>query len=350
MRRAGAVAELPHAAGALMSEPNEWLSRTTESALEPEMRICDPHHHLWEYPTSRYLRDDFVADIESGHRVVKTIHVECLQRYRTAGPASLRPVGETEFIDGIGELDERQCGTPRIAAAIVGFADLMLGAAVSPVLEAHLEASDRFRGIRYATAWDASREIREVHTHPPPGLLQDTTFRSGFACVARLGLSFDAWLYHAQFAELVELARQFPAVTIVLDHMGGPLGIGPYAGRCEQVFAAWRTQLAKLASCENIVVKLGGRTMTMSGFGWHKLAAPPTSEQLAAATAPYFRACIDLFGPQRCMFESNFPFERASCSYAILWNAYKRLSRAYSVAERAALFHDTAARVYRLVA
>jgi L-fuconolactonase len=333
-----------------MTELAEWLSRTTETALEPELPICDPHHHLWQYPTSRYLRDEFLHDIEGGHRVLKTVHIECLQWYRTGGPVELRPVGETEYIRKVSEVDERACGHRRIAAGIVGFADLMLGAAVLPVLEAHLEASDRFRGIRYATAWDASKEIRETHTHPPPGLLGDSTFRAGFACLARLGLSFDAWLYYMQFPELARLAREFPTVTIILDHMGGPLGVGPYAGRRAEVFADWRAGLGELASCANIVVKLGGRTMAMSGFGWHKRDAPPTSEELAQAMSPYFLACIDLFGPNRCMFESNFPFDRASCGYVVLWNAYKRLSRGYADAERRALFHDTAERAYRLAA
>jgi predicted TIM-barrel fold metal-dependent hydrolase len=333
-----------------MTELAAWLSRTTETALEPELAICDPHHHLWEYPTSRYLREEFLQDIEGGHRVLATVHIECLQWYRDAGPEALRPVGETEFIHRVGEIDERACGRRRIAAGIVGFADLRLGAAVQPVLEAHLAASDRFRGVRYATAWDASSEIRPTHTHPPPGLLADPAFRAGFACLARLGLSFDAWLYHTQFAELAGLARAFPAVTIVLDHMGGPLGVGPYAGRRAEVFAAWRASLAELAGCPNVVVKLGGRTMAASGFGWHKRAAPPGSEELAAAMAPYYRACIELFGAQRCMFESNFPFDRASCSYVVLWNAYKRLSHDYPEADRRALFYDTAERVYRLAA
>ena len=329
-----------------MSELDDWLARTPEVALEPELPICDPHHHLWEFPTSRYLADEFRHDIERGHRVLETVHIECLQHYRGDGPRALQPVGETEFIAALAASDERASGRRRIAAGVVGFADLTLGAAVEAVLEAHLAASDRFRGVRYATAWDASNEIRPTHTHPPPGLLRDATFRAGFACIARLGLTFDAWLYYPQFAELAELARAFPAVPIVLNHMGGPLGIGPYAGRRDEVFIAWRTGLATLASCANIVIKLGGRTMTQSGYGWHKRDAPPGS----AAMTPYMRACIDLFGPARCMFESNFPFDRASCDYVVLWNAYKRVAHDYSDAERSALFRDTALRIYRLAA
>lgn len=333
-----------------MPDRTAWLDRTREEALEPGLPVCDPHHHLWDHPGSRYLLGEFLGDAGSGHRIVSTVHVECVQHYRTGGPVELRPVGETEFVHGLAVAHERKGAGTRVAAGIVGFADLTRGPAVMPLLEAHLAASERFRGIRYASAWDASPQIRDAHTHPPPGLLRDPAFRAGFACLERFGLSFDAWLYHTQFAELVELARKFPGVTIVLDHMGGPLGIGPYAERREQVFAEWRTALAGLSRCSNVFVKLGGRTLTLAGFGWHRREAPPGSVELAAAIGPYCTACIDLFGPGRCMFESNFPVDRASCSYAVLWNAFKRLSRGYSGPERAALFHDTAAGVYRLPA
>jgi predicted TIM-barrel fold metal-dependent hydrolase len=331
-----------------MPDRTEWLDRTREAALEPDLPICDPHHHFWEHPDSRYLLDEYLSDIGSGHRVVATVHVECVQHYRSTGPVELRPVGETEYVHRVTASHQDEACGARIAAGIVGFADLTLGPRVLPVLRAHLAASDRCRGIRHVSAWDASPEIRVAHTHPPPGLLRDPAFRAGFACLARLGLTFDAWLYHAQFGELAELAREFPEVTIVLDHMGGPLGIGPYAGRREELFAEWRDALDGLARCSNVLVKLGGRTLTLAGFGWHRRDAPPGSEELASAAAPYYAACIDLFGPGRCMFESNFPVDRASCSYAVLWNAFKRLSRRYSDAERAALFHDTAAGAYRL--
>lgn len=331
-----------------MTEPLPWLERTREAILEPDLPLCDPHHHLWVYPSSRYLLDEFLHDVDSGHRIAATVYVECLQFYRTDGPEPLRPVGETEFVERVAAAHARTTGSRRIAAGIVGFADLTLGTGVLPVLEAQLAASDRFRGIRYATAWDASPEVRKAHTNPPPGLLGDPAFRAGLACLPRFGLSFDAWLYHTQFGELTDLARVFPELPIVLNHMGGPLGIGPYAGRREQVFAEWRRGLEDLARCPNVSVKLGGRTLTMSGFGWHKRDAPPGSAELAEAMGPYYRACIDLFGPARCMFESDFPVDRASCSYAVLWNAFKRLSREYSAADRSALLCDTAVRVYRL--
>jgi predicted TIM-barrel fold metal-dependent hydrolase len=255
-------------------------------------------------------------------------------------------VGETAFVHRLAQ--EASSGPTLLAAGIVGFADLSRGAAVTEVLESHLAASPRVRGIRHASAWHPSDKIHNAHTQPPPELMADLRFREGFACLQPLGLTFDAWLYHPQLPELLDLARAFPGVNIVLDHMAGPLGIGPYSNDREQVFEAWRADLARLAGCENVYLKLGGRAMTNAGFGWHKREKPPGSTELADAMAPYFHAAIALFGPGRCMFESNFPVDRASCSYTVLWNAFKRVSADYSATERAALMHDTAAGFYRL--
>jgi predicted TIM-barrel fold metal-dependent hydrolase len=327
-----------------MTNQTPWLQRTTEDVIEPHLLICDPHHHLWELPGSRYLVDELLTEI-GGNHVNKTVFVECLQMYRKDGPQELRPIGETEFVEQITRASE---GDVRVAAGIVGFADLTLGSAVQPVIEAHMNASERFRGIRYTTAWDASEQIRNSHTNPSKGLLQSEAFRAGLACLSHLGLTFDAWVYHPQIPELTSLAQAFPETTFVLDHIGGPLGIGPYAGKRDEVFASWRKNMIELAGCANVVVKLGGLTMTMSGFGWHKRDAPPGSIELAEAMGPYYRSCIECFGVERCMFESNFPVDRASCNYTIQWNAFKRLTQDYSQAERSALFHDTAARIYRL--
>ncbi|MGB8692170.1 MAG: amidohydrolase family protein [Steroidobacteraceae bacterium] len=331
-----------------MNQRSAWLARSLEAAIDPELPICDPHHHLWDFPGSRYLAEELMADLDAGHRVVATVFVECDQQYRADGPAELRPVGETEFVEQLATANDRQGSATRIAAGIVGFADLTLGAAVQPVLEAHLRASRRFRGVRHASAWDASDQIRKSHKDPARFLLRSPEFRAGLQCLTRLGLSFDAWLYHPQIPELTELATSVPDATIIFDHMGGPLGVGPYATARESVFAEWRANMAELATCPNVVVKLGGRTMTMSGFGWHKRPAPPSSIELAQAMGPYYRSCIEFFGAQRCMFESNWPMDSPSCSYTTLWNAFKRLAREYTPAERAALLHDTAVRVYRL--
>lgn len=333
------------------SDRNAWLALTREEAIEPDLPVCDPHHHLWEYPGSRYLVREFLEDVSNagaGHRLVSTVFVECLQFYRPDGPEPLRPVGETAFIDSLAG-DLQASGHPlRLAAGIVGFADLSRGRAAADVLEAHLEASPRFRGVRHASAWDSSERVHNAHTNPPPGLLRQPEFRQGLACLEELGLSFDAWLYHPQIPELVEVAEAFPGLSIVLDHMAGPLGIGPYAGQADQVLADWRAHMAALAKCSNVCIKLGGRTMSMAGFGWHNRPAPPGSGELADAIGDYCRVCIDLFGPERCMFESNFPVDRASCSYTVLWNAFKMICADYAPAERAALLHDTASRFYRL--
>ena len=327
----------------------DWLGLVREEALEPELEICDPHHHLWDRPGTRYLLDELLDDTES-HRVTSTVFVECASMYRLDGPDELAPVGETEFVQGVAAMSASgQYGDIRVAAGIVGYADLSLGDAVEPVLEAHLAASsNRFRGIRHAAGWHESDDIRSSHTDPPRGLLLDDTFRRGFAKLERYGLTFDAWLYHPQLPELASLARAFPNTQIVLDHLGGPLGIGPYEGKQGEVFKDWRPLLADVAACDNVVLKLGGIQMPINGFGFHKAPRPPTSEELAETTAPWYQHGLELFGPERCMFESNFPVDKASCSYTVLWNAFKRMTADLSAGERAALFRDTARRVYRL--
>jgi L-fuconolactonase len=327
----------------------EWLDQVREEVLEPELPICDPHHHLWDHPDSRYLLDELLSDTGSGHNVVSTVFVECASMYRADGPEALRPVGETEFVNGVAAMSASGAyGPTRACLGIVGFADLALGAAVGDVLDAHLAVTPRFKGIRHAAGWDVSDEIRNSHTRPPEHLLLDGRFREGFAELEKRGLSFDAWLYHPQIPELTDLARAFPGTTIVFDHFGGPLGIGPYAGRREEIFARWADDVAELARCGNVVAKLGGLVMPVNGFGFHKRERPASSDEIVAATQGYYRHAIDCFGPERCMFESNFPVDKQSCSYPVLWNAFKKLAAGYSASEKAALFHDTATRAYRL--
>jgi predicted TIM-barrel fold metal-dependent hydrolase len=324
-----------------------WLDLTREDPIDPDLPMIDPHHHLWDYPASRYLLEELLADTGSGHRVSQTMFVECLSMYRRGGPPEMRPVGETEFVSALADAGG---GEPtRVAAGIVGFADLTLGDAVAPVLAAHIAAGGgRFRGIRHAVSWDASDHIGNAHTHPPQGLLLDGRFRLGFAQLRRYDLTFDAWLYHPQLPELADLARAFPDTPIILDHVGSPLGIGPYAGKRDAVFREWQRGIAEVAACDNVVVKLGGLAMKLCGFGWHHRDAPPGSVELARAMAPYLLYCIERFGVERCMFESNFPVDKPSCGYTVLWNAFKRIAQPFSAGERAALFHDTAAKIYRL--
>ena len=321
-----------------------------EAILEPDLPIVDPHHHLWEREENRYSLSDLLADLGGGHKIVGTVFVECMAMYRTRGPSELRPVGETEFVNAVSATAaDGGHGPAGICAGIVGFADLMLGDRVEPVLQAHIAAGGgRFRGIRHAAGWDASDEVRKSHTNPPPGMLASATFRAGFARLAPLGLSFDAWLYHPQLPELLDLARASPKTTIVLDHLGGPLGCGPYAGRGDEVFSTWRSSIRRLAECANVVVKLGGLGMRIGPFDFHRRAVPPTSRDLAAAWRPYVEACVTAFGADRCMFESNFPVDKITCSYTLLWNAFKRLAAGSSASAKMALFVGTAKRVYRL--
>jgi predicted TIM-barrel fold metal-dependent hydrolase len=320
---------------------------TAEAALEPELPICDPHHHLWERPPRDYLLDQLLGDLRSGHNVISTVAVECRYAYRKDGLEELRPVGETEFLESVAQrVDVDGAIKTRVAAAIVGHANLTLGDQVAAVLEAHRAASpNHFRGIRHSTIWDASSALR---SDAPAGLLADGKFRRGFACLEKFDLSFDAWLYHPQLPELAALAQAFPQATIILNHIAAPLGVGPYAGKRDEVFQIWSRGIAALAGCPNVVVKLGGVGSLRSGYDWHERAVKPSSAELAAALGPYFEWCIEKLGPERCMLESNFPVEKLSTSYVNLWNSFKRMTEKYSASERAALFHDTAARAYRI--
>jgi L-fuconolactonase len=327
----------------------DWLDRRKEAILEPDLPIVDPHHHLWDRPGNRYLLDELLADTSSGHNILATVFVQARAMRRARGPDELRPVGETEFVNGVAAMSASGIyGATRHCAGIVGHADLTLGSRVEAVLEAHLRAGgDRFRGIRHISAWDADASIANPAYSPPRGLLGDSSFREGFAVLGRLGLSFDAWLYHPQIAELADLARAFEDARIVLNHVGGPIRIGAYAGRPE-AFRDWAAAIKGLAACPNVCVKLGGLGMRMGNFGFHELPEPPSSETLAATWQPYIATSIEHFGAARCMFESNFPVDKGSYSYAVFWNACKRLARGASDAEKRDLFAGTAARFYRL--
>jgi predicted TIM-barrel fold metal-dependent hydrolase len=326
-----------------------WLDQTKEEALEPDLPIIDPHHHLWDYPGDRYMLDELMADIDSGHNIVATVYVECASMYRAEGPEHLAPVGETEFVNGIAaQSASGNYGDLRACQGIVSFADLTLGAAVDEVLEAHHAAAPaRFRGIRHSVAWDDHEKIIG-YKNSPKGLMADSAFREGVARLKAHDLTFDAWLYHPQISELTELARAEPDVTIVFDHFGGPLGIGNYEGRGDEVFQVWRRDIAELAACPNVVAKIGGLWMALNGYGWQHRPKPPSSAELAEASRDWFLETIEAFGPERCMFESNFPVDKVSCSYGVMWNAFKRMAEGFSADEKRDLFHDTAARVYRI--
>jgi len=329
----------------------DWLDRRREEMIEPDLPIVDPHHHLVERPeTGRYLLPELLADIGTGHNITATVYLEWLSMYRAAGPAELRPVGEIEFANGVAAMAASGTyGETRVCAGIVGYADLALGAAVEKVLEAMIAVGGgRFRGIRFITASHPDQAAWGSVITRPEGLLREKRVREGFGRLAPLAISFDAWMYHTQLGELIDLARAFPETSIVLDHVGGPIGLGRYAGKRDEVFAEWSARIRELAGCPNVHIKLGGLGMRMFGFDLHTRNLPPSSEELAAAWRPYVETCIAAFGPERAMFESNFPVDKGSCGYAALWNAFKRIAAGCSAAEKQALFSGTATRFYRL--
>jgi predicted TIM-barrel fold metal-dependent hydrolase len=346
-----AVSTTPASKTGLYADPREdWLAQYSEEIIDPQRPIVDPHHHLWDRGGLRYMIEEMSGDIASGHNVIATVYVDCRSMYRANGPEAFRPVGEVEFANGVAAMAASGgYGQALICAGIVSHVNLMLGDGAKPVLEAEITAGNgRYRGIRHSSAWDAENDVASMYATRPQGLLLDSTFRKGFACLAPLGLSFDAWLFHPQLGEFTDLARAFPDTRIVLDHCGGPVGLGRFAGHREETFKAWKASILDAAKCPNVNVKLGGLAMRLLGFDFHERPKPPTSEQAATAWRPYIETCIEAFGPERCMFESNFPPDKGQCSYQVIFNAFKRIAAQYSEAEKTALFSKTAANVYRL--
>jgi predicted TIM-barrel fold metal-dependent hydrolase len=331
---------------------NDWLSLTQEPTLEPELPICDPHHHFWDLrlqslPYQRYLLHELNADIYSGHNVRSTVFLEARSMYRPDGPVELRPVGEVEFVQGLAAASASGLyGPSRAAAAIIGHADLKLGAKVAPVLDALQAASpNRFRGIRHNVTWSPDPELENRESE---GILAHSTFREGAKVLVQKGLSLDVMISFPQMPEVADFARAVPDLPIILNHIGALSRVGMYANREDEVRAVWRAGIAAVAACPNITLKLGGMGMPRMGFDWHTRAVPIGSEELAQDMSPWMHDCIEQFGPDRCMFESNFPPDKVSFSYNVMYNAFKRLSSAYSPSERAAIFHDTAVKVYRI--
>ena len=326
--------------------PNpKWLGKLSEAILEPELPIVDPHHHLWDHPGSRYLLDELLADVNSGHNIVATVFIQCGSGYRTTGPEEMRPIGESEFVRAIAEEADRRGTRTKICAGIVSFADLRLPH-VDAVLQEQIEAAGgRFRGIRQIAAHDPAILGASSYV-PPPGLMDDPDFRRGLKRLPAHDLTFEAWIYHPQIKTLTEVARECPEVKIVLNHFGGPLGVGPY--RRQEVFTGWQADVRELAGCPNVYVKLGGLAMIVNAFDFHLQPLPPSSGELANAWLPYVETCIEAFGANRCMFESNFPVDKGACGYPVLFNAFKRLASSASASEKADLFAGTASRFYRL--
>ena len=316
-----------------------------EPVVDPDAAIVDPHHHLWPAGGSMpYELHDLEADLASGHNVVDTVFVECGAAYDRAAGDAFAAVGETAYVTGEAERSDRQ-----VMGGIVAHADLRDGANLDAVLDAHEAAGHgRFRGIRHAGSHALHPEVLMIPGRAPAGLYADPAFRAGVARLGERGLSYDTWHYHYQNQDFLELARSVPETTMVLDHFGTPLGVGPYESQREAIFEQWKIDVADIAQCPNVVAKIGGLAMPDNGFGWHTAHRPPTSDEFIEAQGRYYLHAIEQFGPQRCMFESNFPVDRLSLSYRTFWNAAKRLVVGFSADERDAMLRGTAARVYRL--
>lgn len=342
----------------------------TEAIIEPDLPIIDPHHHLWDrrpvhhltpnppthafehisYRKGLYLLDQLLEDTNSGHNIAATVFLECRSMYRADGPNEMKPVGETEFVNGIAAMSASGLyGKTRVCAGIVGTAELLLGAEAGRVLDAQMAAGgERFKGIRRSTSYDADTGVLGPLNRNPAGVMMEPKFREGFAELGKRGLSFDAWLLEPQLPEVIDLARQFPDTPIVLDHVGTPLGLASYKGKLPERFGVWRDNIRELARSENVHVKLGGLAMPFCNFPSMLSEKRAPSTQLAEEWRPYIETCIEAFGPKRAMFESNFPVDELSCDYATLWNALKLIAKDATGDEKHDLFFGTANRFYRL--
>ena len=333
-----------------MFSNTDWLAQVKEAVLDPDREIVDPHHHLWPSAKMGYNVPELTADLTTGHNVVQTVFMECGASYRKDGPDHLKPVGETVFV---AEASERMkaAGGPYIAA-LVAHADLRLELALlDEVLNAHeAAAKGLFRGIRHAGSRDNSGATLRIPGHAPPRLYHEPDFQWGVRHLGERGLTYDTWHYHHQNRDYLALAKACPETTMILDHFGTPIGIGPYEGKRDEIFEVWKDDMAAIAECQNVFAKLGGLAMPDNGFGWDKRDVPPGSDEVVAEHKRWYDHMIALFGPERCMFESNFPMDRWSMSYVVYWNAMKKIAAPYPEAAKAALFAGTARKVYSVEA
>jgi predicted TIM-barrel fold metal-dependent hydrolase len=333
-----------------------WHAQVVEEIIEPKRPIIDPHHHIWFgweggrgmfFPD--YFLEDFWGDTESGHKIEKTIFIECSTSYRETGPDHLKPVGETEFVADIAVQSATAGSGKAVIAGIVSRADLTLGDTLGEVLEAHeVAGKGLFCGIRHAGAHHPHPEEAYIPGRYGAGLFLDEAFQAGVRLLGQRGYTYESWHYHFQLRDYYDLATSAPETTIILDHFGIPLGTKSFRDQRESIFQQWQEDIAKLAECPNVYAKLGGLAMPDNGFGWHEAAKPATSDELVAAQKRYYLHTIENFGVNRCMFESNFPVDKLSISYAVLWNAFKKMVAGFSEDEKHALFYGTAAKVYRL--
>jgi predicted TIM-barrel fold metal-dependent hydrolase len=328
----------------------EWLSLVEEPLMVPDMQVVDAHHHLWDRSASRYLGPELLDDLDTVPAVAATVYVQCRSEYLAEGPEELKPAGEVRFAKTVAEsVEAERPEGPKICRAIVAGADLMLGSEVGRVLDVLDESSgDRLRGVRNQTAWHSDSRVTSSPFPPAPDQLLQKSFQEGARRLASRGLSLDVWAYHSQLEQVITLARACPETTIVVDHLGGPLGVGPYLNARKEVFDRWSRSITALAEHPNVFMKISGAGMRVFGFGFDRRTTPPGSDELAQAMSPYASHCLDRFGPERCMFASNFPVDKGMFSYRVLWNAFSKTAAALSPAEQRHLFHGTADSVYRL--
>ena len=333
-----------------------WIDRIQEEIIEPDLPIIDPHHHLWHGPRQeekennpyRYLLEDLWNDTGSGHNIKKTVFIDCGQEYYKQGPDSFKPVGETEFVVEIAKQAQQDPNKSQIAG-IIGHVDMMLGDSSREVLEAHNEKGEGlFRGIRHSGGWDADEAVKNAHSEPTEQIYLEDKFQRGLEQLMDLNMVFDTWHYHNQISDLTILSKALPSLKIVHDHFGGPLGIGPYEGQQDKIFGKWKDDISELSECPNVYSKLGGLAMPVNGWNWHKKDFPATSNELVEAHKEYYFHTISSFGVERCMFESNFPVDKQSISYHVLWNAFKKIAANFSDEDKSFLFYKTAKYFYNL--
>ena len=341
---------------AKIHEVEGWIDRVQEEIIDPDREIIDPHHHLWHGPPNppgvkdsyRYLLEDLWKDTSSGHNIKKTVFIDCGQEYYSDGPEQFKPVGETEFVVEIAGQARSDQSQAQIAG-IIGHANMMLGSSVKEVLELHQEKGNGlFRGIRHAGGWDEDERVKNAHSHPTPHIYLEDKFQEGLQELSSLNMVFDTWHYHNQIKDLTELAKNLPDLVIIHDHFGGPLGIGPYKGKREEIFEQWKEDIHDLSQCKNVYSKLGGLAMPVNGWDWHKREKPATSDEIISEQGSYYLYTLDCFGSERCMFESNFPVDKQSVSYPVIWNAYKKLVKDIGDTDKDNLFNRTAEKVYKL--
>lgn len=330
-----------------------WLQQVNEEIIDPDRPIIDPHHHLWMKRFGRnYLLPELWADTGSGHNIERTMFMECRAFYHREGPEHLKPLGETSYIADLAAQSDAASDKATIAG-IIAHADLTLAGDAEDQLVELLEQHEavcagKFRGIRHAGARDKRPEDLFIAGNAPPYLYGKESFRKGLRMLAARNLTYDTWHYHHQNLDFLDLARDVPECTMILDHFGTPLGVGAYRYCKDEIYQEWKQEVAEIAKCENVYAKLGGLAMPDNGFGWDKADRPPTSDEFIAKQKKYYMHMIDCFGPERCMFESNFPVDRLSISYHVLWNGLKKMTADFNEEEKHAMFYGTAERVYSL--